>query len=71
MKGNPASTTYASYGEAVNFTVRDLGTATPHIQTLKLISWMFDVSLATVRADCQEQWSRHRRQDQSRGGTSG
>lgn len=70
MRVNHVLSTYANYGEAVNFIVKDLGTATPHIQALKLLSWMFSVSLADVKADCQEQWTRHRRQDQNRGGTN-
>jgi len=70
MRVNPVLTTYANYGETINFVVRDLGTATPHIQVLKAVAWMFGVTLADVRADCQEQWARHRRQDQNRGGTN-
>lgn len=70
MRVSPTVSTYANYGEAINYAVKDLGTATPHIQTLKLLSWLFNVSLADVRADCQEQWSRYRRQDQNRGGTN-
>lgn len=70
MLGNPTSTTFASYGEAVAYAVRDLGTATPHTQTLKLLAWLYDMPLSTVRRDCQEYWGRQRRQDNNRGGVT-
>lgn len=57
-----------NYQECITSVVRDLGTAVPHIQVLKMIAWLFDTPLSAVRADCQTIWGRQRRMENNRGG---
>lgn len=57
MIGNPTQhTDAATYSECIGRVVSDLGTATPNIQVLKLMAWLFNLPVSTVRADCQTVW---------------
>ena len=58
---------FTTYSECLHSAVKDLGTATPHIQVVKLIAWLFSVSVQDVKTDCRAVWLYYRQQDISRG----
>lgn len=60
---NPRKESYATYEEVLDAVLRDMGTATPHIQALKLIAYLFDTNVGVVKQDCQERFLRLRELD--------
>jgi hypothetical protein len=65
MFGDPASTSGVTYHMAIRQAVRDLGTATPHVQVLKLLSWMYGPPVGHVIKDCNEEWHKMRRNERN------
>lgn len=65
MKPLRTAFTSASYHETIQQLAGQMATANPHVQTVKVIAWLFGVPFGDVQQDIKDVWAYVMRREQN------